>query len=70
MSRTLNFTLLDDGNVLVEFNDVVTKHTMSMPAKAIRNCPFVDRFIESAAKARMLEAPLNSLPNPRGWNDA
>lgn len=73
MSRTLNFTLLDDGNVLVEFKNVATTSTMSMRAGDLRSCPYIDLFIGMAAKPQMLEAAIKrAWPNPnlRGWNDA
>ena len=71
MSRTLNFTLLDDGNVLVEFNDVVTKHTMSMPAEDMRTCPLIEQFINSTKNARRLEDLVRRdlQKSLRGYND-
>jgi hypothetical protein len=55
MSRTLNFTLLDDGNVLVEFKNVATTSAMSMRASDLRSCPYIDLFIGMASKKNFTE---------------
>jgi len=56
MDRTLTFSLLDDGSMLVEFKNVTSTSTMSMRAKDIRACPYIDLFIGSAkAKSNMAD---------------